>query len=64
MSAEDRIPVSEDTHKQLHQLKDPGQTYDELLRELAQERNRHELAGRFAEMDEMDSDEFVTLDDV
>lgn len=63
MGATDRIPVSEEVHRELHQMKEPGQTYDELLRELIRERNRRELAERFHRLDEMDSDELVPLDE-
>jgi predicted CopG family antitoxin len=63
MSADKRIPVTEETRKELHDLKEPGQTYDELLSELAQQRRRQELAERFRQMDE-DRDDFVALEDV
>ncbi len=63
MSADKRIPVTEETHKTLHDLKEPGQTYDDLLTELAQLRRRQELAARFEEMDES-REKFVPLDDV
>jgi predicted CopG family antitoxin len=43
MSADKRIPVTEETRKELHELKEPGQTYDELLQELAQHRRRQDL---------------------
>lgn len=63
MSADKRIPVTEETRKELHELKEPGETYDDLLKSLAQERRRRDLAERFAEMDDS-RDEFVALDDV
>lgn len=63
MSADKRIPVTEETRKELHALKEPGETYDELLRSLARERRRKELAERFEEMDESRED-FVPLEDV
>jgi len=63
MSADKRIPVTEETREQLHDLKDPGQTYDELLQELAQQRRRQELEERFQELEEADSDELTPLDD-
>jgi predicted CopG family antitoxin len=63
MSADKRIPVSEETRKELHNLKEPGQTYDDLLVELAQQRRRKELAERFREMDE-NREDFVALEDV
>ena len=63
MSADKRIPVSEETRKELHDLKEPGETYDDLLTDLAQQRRRKDLADRFREMDE-NREEFVALDDV
>lgn len=39
-----RIPVKADTHKALHDMKIPGQTYDELLTEMIAERRRREAA--------------------
>lgn len=43
MSAEKRIPVTEERWKELHELKQPGQTYDELLEELVEERKKRAL---------------------
>jgi len=64
MSADKRIPVTEETHKELHELKEPGQTYDELLQELARQRRREELENRFREVEEADSADLTALDDV
>jgi len=64
MSADKRIPVTEETRKELHELKEPGQTYDELLQELAQHRRRQNLEQRFQELEEADSDELTSLSDV
>ncbi|WP_138007883.1 hypothetical protein [Halalkalirubrum salinum] len=50
MSADKRIPVTEQTRKELHDLKEPGQTYDELLQELAQQRRRQDLEQWFQEV--------------
>ena len=63
MSADKRIRVSEERRKQLHEMKDVGESYDEVLAQLIQEHNRKELAERMREVDEMDSDEFVPLSD-
>jgi predicted CopG family antitoxin len=63
MSADKCIPVSEETRKELHDLKESGETYDDLLTGLAQQRRRKELADRFREMDE-NREEFVALDDI
>jgi len=64
MAADKRIPVTEETRKELHELKGPGQTYDELLKELAQQRRRQELEQRFQEIEEADRDELTALEDV
>jgi predicted CopG family antitoxin len=64
MSADKRIPVTEETRRELHELKEPGQTYDELLQELAQQRRRQELEQRFRELEEADRDELTSLEDV
>jgi len=64
MSADKRIPVTAETRKELHDLKEPGQTYDELLQELAQQRRRQELEQRFQDLEAADSDELTSLDDV
>lgn len=64
MSADKRIPVTEETRKELHQLKEPGETYDDLLRQLAQEHRRLELAERFRDLEEADADELTPLTDV
>ena len=64
MSADKRLPVTEETRKELHDLKEPGQTYDDLLKELAQQRRRQDLAERFEELEEADRDELTPLSDV
>jgi predicted CopG family antitoxin len=64
MAADKRIPVTEETRKELHDLKEPGQTYDELLQELAQQRRQRELERRFQELEETDREELTPLEDV
>lgn len=44
MSADKRIPVSEERWRELGEMKDAGQTYDELLEELIQAHKQHRLA--------------------
>ena len=63
MSADKRIPVTEETRKELHELKKPGQTYDDLLKELAQSRRREDLEKRFQELEDADSDDLTSLED-
>ena len=64
MSADKRLPVTEETRKELHELKEPGQTYDDLLKELAQQRRRQDLKQRFQELEETDRDDLTPLSDV
>jgi predicted CopG family antitoxin len=64
MSADKRLPVTEETRKELHELKEPGQTYDDLLKELAQQRRRQDLEQRFEELEDADRDELTPLSDV
>lgn len=42
-NAEKRIPVTEERWKELHELKGPGQTFDELISELVEERKKARL---------------------
>jgi len=58
-----RILVTEETRKELHDLKEPGQTYDDLLKELAQQRRRQDLEQRFQELEDADRDELTHLSD-
>jgi predicted CopG family antitoxin len=64
MSADKRIPVTEETRKELHELKEPSETYDDLLRELAQHRRREDLKKRLQEIEDADSDDLTPLEDV
>ena len=64
MSGDKRIPVSEETRDELHNLKKPGQTYDELLSDLAQLRRRKDLEQRFVDLEEQNRDGLTPLDDV
>lgn len=58
--ANKRIPVTEERWKELNELKEAGQTYDELLAELVESHRRRRLAetirakredGEFVEVD-------------
>lgn len=40
--ADKRIPVTEETWRMLHDLKQPGQTHDELIRELIEAYDRED----------------------
>lgn len=62
--ANKRIPVTEERWKELNELKDAGQTYDELLEELVQERNRRQLASRVQAVRDSDEEELTSLDEL
>ncbi len=62
MSASARIPVSKERHRELHQLKEPGQTYDELLEAMIREYKRKKLFDRLDEIE--GSSEFTPLEEL
>ena len=64
MTANKRIPVSEELWEELGEMKQAGQTYDDLLKELLQKANRAELADRMDDTRDRDEDELVELEDV
>ncbi|MBX0286794.1 hypothetical protein [Haloarcula salinisoli] len=59
-----RIPVTEERWKELSELKEAGETYDDLLGELIQEHQRRQLAERAKTVREVDSDELTSLDEL
>jgi len=63
-NATKRIPVTEERWKELSELKEAGETYDDLLRELIQEHQRRQLAERTNAVREADSDELTSLDEL
>lgn len=59
-NASKRIPVTEDRWKELHELKGPGQTFDELIEELVEVRKKARLV---RDMDRIEEEgEFVPLE--
>ncbi|WP_436902187.1 hypothetical protein [Halovenus halobia] len=62
--ANKRIPVTEERWKELNELKEAGQTYDELLEGLIKERNRRQLADRAQEVREAETEELTPLDEL
>ncbi|PSP78908.1 hypothetical protein BRC81_05375 [Halobacteriales archaeon QS_1_68_20] len=62
--ADKRIPVTEKRWRELNELKEAGQTYDELLKELIQQRNRRRLAERVRSVREADGKELTSLDEL
>jgi len=63
-NASKRIPVTEERWKELNELKEAGETYDDLLGELIQEHQRRRLANRAKEVREADSEELTSLDEL
>lgn len=64
MTADKRIPTTEETWRKLHDLKEPGQTFDELLTELIQEHRERRLAQRAREVRDADREELTSLDEL
>jgi len=63
-NASKRIPVTEERWKELNELKQAGETYDDLLAELIQEHQRRRLAERTKEVREADNGELTSLDEL
>jgi predicted CopG family antitoxin len=63
-NANKRIPVTEERWKELNELKEAGETYDDLLGELIQEHQRRQLAERAMEVREADSEDLTSLDEL
>lgn len=60
--ADKRIPVTEERWEQLHDLKQPGQTYDDLLAALVEEHKKAQLIEDMEQISE--ESEFTPLDEV
>lgn len=63
-NASKRIPVTEERWKELNELKEAGETYDDLLGELIQEHQRRHLAERAKEVREAGSEDLTSLDEL
>lgn len=63
-NANKRIPVTEDRWNELSELKEAGQTYDDLLEELIQEHRRRQLAEQAETVREADTEELTPLDEL
>lgn len=62
MASDARIPVSKALHRELHRLKEPGQTYDDLLSELVEEAKKRRLMDRLDAIEEAST--FTPLEEV
>ena len=58
-----RIPVSPETWKEMGRMKEAGQSYDALLRDMMLAYNRQQLA-RMAQAARRGEGEWIDLDDV
>jgi predicted CopG family antitoxin len=63
-NASKRIPVTEERWKELNQLKEAGETYDDLLGELIQEHQQRQLAERVKAVRDADSEDLTSLDEL
>ncbi len=61
--AEKRIPVTEERWRELNNLKEPGQTYDELIQDLVEEHKKLKLQAHIEQLRE-EQEEFIPLDEV
>jgi hypothetical protein len=57
-----RIPVCPSTWEAVHGLRKPGQTFDDVIRELVQEENRRRLYAETRRLRE--KDDFVPLSEI
>lgn len=62
-TADKRIPVTEQRWKELNDLKEPGQSYDELLEVLVEEHKKAQLMNHIEELRE-EQEDFTPLDEV
>ncbi|GAA0209636.1 hypothetical protein [Halobaculum roseum] len=62
--ANKRIPVTEERWRELNELKEAGETYDDLLEDLIQEHQRHKLAEKTRAVREADGDDLTSLDEL
>lgn len=60
--AEKRIPVTKERWEDLHELKGPGQTYDDLLEALIEEHKKARLEAETERI--LEESEFKPLDEV
>lgn len=57
-----RIPVCPSTWEAVHELRRPGQTFDDVIRELVKEENRRRLFDETRRI--MEEDDFVLLSEI
>ena len=63
-NANKRIPVTEERWQELNELKEAGESYDDLLGELIREHRRRQFVERVTEVREADSEDLTSLDEL
>lgn len=64
MTLTKRIPVSEAIWRQLHNAKEAGRTYDNLLNEMLQVYNQKKLMDKMEKVESMHIEDLVDIDDL
>ena len=64
MSANKRIPVTEERWKELNEMKQAGQTYDDLLEDVLRNERRRQLVEKARAIREADAEELTPLDEL
>ena len=64
MSTTKRIPISEETWRELGQMKGAGETYNDLLECMIHAYNRQRLAEKAREAPEMAPEKVDSIDDI
>jgi len=59
-----KVEVSIDIWEELKEIKSPGESYDDLLKQLIKEYNRQELQKKMKKAEEADREELVPLDEL
>jgi len=59
-----RVPIKEPTWKKLGKMKEAGQTYDDLIRELLQKAKRAELANKAQSTKNKEEDKLTSIDEL
>lgn len=62
--AKKRIPVSENVWKKLGSMKEAGETYNDLLKDMIREHNRIQLMKKMEDVEEKNKEELVSLDEL
>ena len=67
MKEDKKIRISEEIRRKLSKMKDAGESYDDVIEKLLEERlkrNREELFDRMEENEKKDREDLVSLDEL